>query len=96
MDRGSGWDTNPLAARAFSEQDVRDSIELRGTLEGLAARLAADPQLGPQLNIHQADALRFDFAALAAQLQLAHGRLLWSRQQPQRAQALLESSLRNS
>ncbi|MBN9370741.1 MAG: hypothetical protein ABS53_04140 [Hydrogenophaga sp. SCN 70-13] len=33
---------------------------------------------------------------LAAQLQLAHGRLLWSRQQPQRAQALLESSLRNS
>lgn len=31
-----------FAARAFSEQDVRDSIELRGTLEGLAARLAAE------------------------------------------------------
>lgn len=31
-----------FAARAFSEQDVRDSIELRGTLEGLAVRLAAE------------------------------------------------------
>ncbi|MCZ8181676.1 MAG: GntR family transcriptional regulator [Beijerinckiaceae bacterium] len=31
-----------FAARAFSEQDVRDSIEMRGTLEGLAARLAAE------------------------------------------------------
>jgi len=30
------------AVRSFSERDVADSIELRGTLEGLAARLAAE------------------------------------------------------
>ncbi|AMM25762.1 GntR family transcriptional regulator [Variovorax sp. PAMC 28711] len=30
------------AVRTFSERDVSDSIELRGTLEGLAARLAAE------------------------------------------------------
>jgi len=30
------------AVRIFSEQDVADAIELRGTLEGLAARLAAE------------------------------------------------------
>ena len=30
------------AVRAFSIQDVRDAIELRGTMEGLAARLAAE------------------------------------------------------
>ena len=29
------------AVRSFSERDVVDAIELRGTLEGLAARLAA-------------------------------------------------------
>jgi GntR family transcriptional regulator of vanillate catabolism len=29
------------AVRTFSERDVADAIELRGTLEGLAARLAA-------------------------------------------------------
>ena len=28
--------------REFSEADIRDAIELRGTLEGLAARLAAE------------------------------------------------------
>ncbi len=28
--------------KAFSEEDVQDAIELRGTLEGLAARLAAE------------------------------------------------------
>src|SRR6516225_12078100 len=28
--------------KAFSERDIVDSIELRGTLEGLAARLAAE------------------------------------------------------
>src|SRR5881628_1408931 len=28
--------------KAFSERDILDSIELRGTLEGLAARLAAE------------------------------------------------------
>ncbi|WP_298924682.1 GntR family transcriptional regulator [uncultured Ramlibacter sp.] len=30
------------AVRIFSEQDVADAIELRGTVEGLAARLAAE------------------------------------------------------
>ena len=30
------------AVRTFSERDVSDAIELRGTLEGLAARLAAE------------------------------------------------------
>ena len=30
------------AVRTFSEQDVSESIELRGTLEGLSARLAAE------------------------------------------------------
>jgi GntR family transcriptional regulator, vanillate catabolism transcriptional regulator len=30
------------AVRVFSERDVSDAIELRGTLEGLAARLAAE------------------------------------------------------
>ena len=32
--------------KAFSEADVHDSIELRGTLEGLAARLAAERGVG--------------------------------------------------
>ena len=30
------------AVRTFSERDVSDAIELRGTLEGLSARLAAE------------------------------------------------------
>ena len=30
------------AARAFSESEIEDAIEVRGTLEGLAARLAAE------------------------------------------------------
>src|SRR5687768_772349 len=30
------------AVRIFSERDVSDAIELRGTVEGLAARLAAE------------------------------------------------------
>ena len=30
------------AVRSFSERDVADAIELRGTIEGLAARLAAE------------------------------------------------------
>lgn len=35
------------AVRIFSERDVSDSIELRGTLEGLAARLAAERGAAP-------------------------------------------------
>ncbi|WP_028217076.1 GntR family transcriptional regulator [Paraburkholderia oxyphila] len=34
--------TGGYAVRSFSENEIRDSIELRGTLEGLAARLAAE------------------------------------------------------
>jgi GntR family transcriptional regulator of vanillate catabolism len=37
------------AARDFSESDIIDAIELRGTLEGLAARLAAERGVGPML-----------------------------------------------
>ncbi len=37
------------AVRTFSEADVADAIELRGTLEGLAARLAAERGVAPVL-----------------------------------------------
>ncbi|MBU1360665.1 MAG: GntR family transcriptional regulator [Gammaproteobacteria bacterium] len=35
------------AVRIFSERDVADAIELRGTLEGLSARLAAERGVAP-------------------------------------------------
>ncbi|MEO7127631.1 MAG: GntR family transcriptional regulator [Rhodoferax sp.] len=37
------------AARIFSERDVSEAIELRGTLEGLSARLAAERGVAPAL-----------------------------------------------
>jgi GntR family transcriptional regulator, vanillate catabolism transcriptional regulator len=37
-----------FAVKAFSEDDIRDAIEVRGTLEGLAARLAAERGVDPQ------------------------------------------------
>ena len=37
------------AVRTFSETDVADAIELRGTMEGLAARLAAERGVEPAL-----------------------------------------------
>jgi GntR family transcriptional regulator of vanillate catabolism len=37
------------AVRTFSEREVADAIELRGTLEGLAARLAAERGAAPAL-----------------------------------------------
>lgn len=37
------------AARIFSERDVSEAIELRGTLEGLLARLAAERGVAPAL-----------------------------------------------
>src|SRR5665647_354058 len=37
------------AVRTFSERDVSDAIELRGTVEGLAARLAAERGAPAQL-----------------------------------------------
>uniref|UniRef100_B0SXU5 Transcriptional regulator, GntR family n=1 Tax=Caulobacter sp. (strain K31) TaxID=366602 RepID=B0SXU5_CAUSK len=36
------------AVRAFSEQEVNEAIELRGVLEGLAARLAAEKGVSPE------------------------------------------------
>jgi len=46
-----------FAVRSFSQQDVFDAIEIRGTLEGLAARLAAErgstARLGPLWNCLQ-------------------------------------------
>ncbi len=37
------------AVKAFSEDDIHDAIEVRGTLEGLAARLAAERGAPPAL-----------------------------------------------
>jgi len=37
------------AVRTFSERDVSDAIELRGTVEGLAARLAAERGASPDV-----------------------------------------------
>ena len=37
------------AVRTFSERDVSDAIELRGTVEGLAARLAAERGAAPEI-----------------------------------------------
>jgi GntR family transcriptional regulator of vanillate catabolism len=36
------WPSGGFAVRTFSETDVADAFELRGTLEGLAARVAAE------------------------------------------------------
>ncbi|MDB5965821.1 MAG: GntR family transcriptional regulator [Polaromonas sp.] len=37
------------SVRTFSEQDVSDAIELRGTLEGLVARFAAERGVAPEI-----------------------------------------------
>ena len=47
-------------ARAFSEREVLDSIEMRGTLEGLAARFAAERGASP----HALDAIRHGLAQM--------------------------------
>ncbi|MGE0799597.1 MAG: GntR family transcriptional regulator [Lautropia sp.] len=46
-----------FAVKDFSEDDVRDAIELRGTLEGLAARLAAERGVGGLLWADACDAV---------------------------------------
>lgn len=38
-----------IAVKAFGEADIHDAIEIRGTLEGLAARLAAERGVAPSL-----------------------------------------------
>jgi GntR family transcriptional regulator of vanillate catabolism len=43
--------------KAFTENDVHDAIELRGTLEGLAARLAAERGVGGGLLTEASDCL---------------------------------------
>lgn len=44
-----------FAVRSFTENDITDAIEVRGTLEGLAARLAAERGAAPHLmrELHQ-------------------------------------------
>jgi GntR family transcriptional regulator of vanillate catabolism len=59
------------AVRTFSERDVTDAIELRGTMEGMAARLAAERGVAPvvlaeaRACLHQIDALLREVAALS-------------------------------
>jgi GntR family transcriptional regulator, vanillate catabolism transcriptional regulator len=53
------------AVRDFSEADIVDAIELRGTIEGLAARFAAERGVRPALLSEARDCLRRIDAALA-------------------------------
>ena len=46
-----------FAVKDFSEADIHDAIEVRGTLEGLAARLAAERGIGPVLLADARDCL---------------------------------------
>jgi GntR family transcriptional regulator of vanillate catabolism len=52
--------------KAFGEADVRDAIEVRGTLEGLAARLAAERGAPPALLAQARLALKRIDAVMAA------------------------------
>jgi GntR family transcriptional regulator of vanillate catabolism len=52
--------------RHFSDHDLRDAIELRGTVEGLAARLAAERGAAPALVARARERLGVIDAALAA------------------------------
>jgi GntR family transcriptional regulator of vanillate catabolism len=61
--------TGGFAVRDFSEADIHDAIELRGTLEGLAARLAAERGVSPVLVTEARECLeRIDAALESAQL----------------------------
>jgi len=58
-----------FVVKDFSEDDIHDAIELRGTLEGLAARLAAERGVSPVLIAEAREAIaRID--ALLAQPEL--------------------------
>jgi GntR family transcriptional regulator of vanillate catabolism len=46
-----------FVVRAFSDDDIHDAIELRGTLEGLAARMAAERGVAPALMAEVRDCL---------------------------------------
>lgn len=54
-----------FVVRAFSESDIRDAIELRGTLEGLAARFAAERGVPASLLAEMQDCLAQIDALLA-------------------------------
>ena len=54
------------AVKAFSEAQIRDAIEVRGTLEGLAVRLAAERGVAPSLLAQAAQTLARIDALLAA------------------------------
>jgi GntR family transcriptional regulator of vanillate catabolism len=43
------WPTGGYKVRRFSVADILDAIEVRGTMEGLAARLAAERGVAPEL-----------------------------------------------
>lgn len=53
------------AVRTFSERDVADAIEMRGTVEGLAARLAAERGVAPELLAQARDCIGQIDAVLA-------------------------------
>jgi GntR family transcriptional regulator of vanillate catabolism len=55
-----------FAVKDFSEHDIHDAIELRGTLEGLAARLAAERGVPAVLLAEARDAIERIDALLAA------------------------------
>lgn len=55
-----------FTVRHFSEAEARDAIELRGTLEGLAARLAAERGVSGRLWVEACDAVARIDALLAA------------------------------
>jgi GntR family transcriptional regulator, vanillate catabolism transcriptional regulator len=57
--------TGGFTVRAFTERDIYDAIELRGTLEGLAARLAAERGAQPE----KLDALKSCVADIDALLE---------------------------
>ena len=46
-----------IAVKAFNEADIHDAIEVRGTLEGLAVRLAAERGVAPSLLAQAAEVL---------------------------------------
>ena len=52
-----GLPSGGFSVRDFSEADIRDAIELRGTLEGLAARFAAERGVTPALLVRARDCL---------------------------------------
>lgn len=57
------------AVKDFSEADIHDAIELRGTMEGLAARLAAERGVSPVLITEARECLaRIDEALAGANL----------------------------